>query len=318
VLKSPETTPDELASLHTALAAPFQKGRAIEVDGVKYGWPPHPGHPYTEAEPCLWTVCALAAALGRPGVVPPADRAVLLERLTWTEGAAKTFRPHEDGGWNIFPNQVDPGHHSPYSTTLALLALLEVRAAGLPWEGSVARRDELLRLTATWLADRFLPDAKPPGWRRTEDAQDIVSPGLSLQIYALLLRAEAEGLVTLPSDVAREIPLALAGLVGQDIEVAADAGEFGLAFRSHEGRAEVRNEAINFLWHPWAIATAQAWLVRCRRTGAPQAELVSARRVLGHLVVDLRAKAVSKAGSGWTFIAAETLIGLSALGSPGG
>ncbi len=316
VLKAPEATSAELATLSTALAAPFVKGRAIEVDGVKYGWPPHPGFPYTQAEPCLWTVCAIAAALGREGAVAPADRPLLLERLAWTEGACKTFRAHEDGGWNIFPNQKEPGHHSPYSTTLALLALLEVRDAGLPWEGSEARRDELLRLTATWLAERFIPTSNPPGWRRTEDPQDIVSPGLSLQIHALLLRAEAQGLVTLPAAVEREIPRTLARLVGQDIEVAADAGEFGLAFRSHKGVDEVRNEAINFLWHPWGVMTARLWLARAERTGASAADLVQARRVLGHLVVDLRAKAIAKAGAGWTFVAAETLIGLSAVPAP--
>ncbi len=318
VLGAPETTPAELASLSSALAAPFVNGRAIEVDGVKYGWPPHPGFPYTEAEPCLWTVCALAAALGREGAVAPGDRAAALERLAWAEAACKTFRAHEDGGWNIFPNQKEPGHHSPYSTTLALLALLEVRAARLPWEGSEARRDELLRKTAAWLAERFLPASDPPGWRRTEDPQDIVSPGLSLQIHALLLRAEAEGLVTLPVAIEREIPRTLGRLVGQDIEAAADAGEFGLAFRSHKGVDEVRNEAINFLWHPWGIVTARLWLARTERTGAAAADRVQARRVLGHLVVDLREKALAKAGAGWTFVAAETLIGLSAVDGPTG
>ncbi len=72
-------------------------------------------------------------------------------------------------------------------------------------------------------------------------------------------------------------------------------------------------EALGFLWYPWAMNSAQLWLLRAEKLGAPKEDQVRVRRALGHLVNGLGNEAVSKYKSEWTFQAAETLYGLSAI-----
>jgi hypothetical protein len=70
------------------------------------------------------------------------------------------------------------------------------------------------------------------------------------------------------------------------------------------------------LWHPWAVDCAARWLARCERRGAPGDEIVRTRRVLGHLVLDLGEAAAADAKNGFTYVTAETLIGLEAVAGP--
>ena len=310
LLRGGDLVPEDRRRALTALAYAFEPGQRIEAAGVPYGWSPHFGFDYTEAEPLLWTLAALARALGTPDLVAASEREVWLGRLGWVERAARLYRPDESGGWNIFPNQLKPEHHSPYSGALALLALLEVRDAGLPFEGSTARRDALIASTARHFVATFLADAQPPGWRRTRDPLDVVSSGLTLQIHGLLLRARAAGLADVPAAILDAIPRRLEALVGGQIDSASDAGEFQLEFVNHHGVKVRHNEAINFLWHPWAVETAWRWLAD-PPASAPKHAIVAVRRVLGHLVVDMASDAIRVASKGYGFVAAETLMGLS-------
>lgn len=325
IFRAPEVSAERLRRALGDLGSSFgPRTEFIEQDGVAYGWPAHPDSAYTEAEPALWTVAAIALALGRPGVVPEADRGLWLERLRRSQRACDLYRPLEDGGWNMFPHQDDLVRHSPYTTALALLALLEVHGAGLPWaDGGTERRDALLRSTAAWLASRFVADAPVPGWRGTPFVDDRISSGLTLQVYGELLRAEAQAGVAVPSPILAAIPRHLEELGQKALKEAYDAGENTVRFQSHRDRAESARtgkpvwsggaESVNFLWHPWAIEAAARWLDRARRSGAEPADLQRVRRALGHLVVDLGDDAFKEATSGFTFVASETLYGLSSL-----
>jgi hypothetical protein len=225
----------------------------------------------------------------------------------------------------MFPHQDDLARHSPYTTALALLALLEVHAAGLPWaDGGAERRDRLLAATAAWLASKFAANAPVPGWRGTPQVDDRVSSGLTLQIYAELLRAESQAGVALPAPILAALPRHLEELGGKALKEAYDAGENSVRFQSHRDKAESARsgkpvwstgaESVNFLWHPWAIEAAVRWLDRAKRMGgADPADLQRVRRTLGHLVVDLGDDAFKEATSGFTFVASETLYGLSSI-----
>jgi hypothetical protein len=63
----------------------------------------------------------------------------------------------------MFPLQERKTAHSTYTTALALEALLELRASGLPWNGSERLRDELINSTVRWLLSQF--DPAGAGWR---------------------------------------------------------------------------------------------------------------------------------------------------------
>jgi len=291
----------------------FEAGSTIEGDdGRKYGWRAHAKEERTQAEPAIWTVAALAGALGRPGLLTGEDRERALKRLAYAQGVLKIYRPVENGGWNMFPNQEDPALNNVYTTTLALLALLETRKR-ISLEGSVEKRDQLLKATAQWLVDQFDDKASPAGWNAASETHSAPIDGLTLQIYGELLRAEAEAGVTLPARITNQIPDHLAKCVERDLSFPADSGEFAAFFTDHLKQQYMAREALGFLWYPWAINSAQLWLLRAEKVGAPKEDQVRVRRALGHLVNGLGNEAVSKYKSEWTFQAAETLYSLSAI-----
>jgi len=213
----------------------------------------------------------------------------------------------------MMPNQTEPGRHAPYSTALALLALLELKQADLPWGGSKETRDRLLRATAQWLVERYAESGGLRGWRGTPDPSDPVSPGLSIQIASELLRAESIAGFPLPEYVKVELPATLGSLAERTTEAPPDAGETFVEFVDHEGRKDSRSEAINYLWHPWAIDACTRWLARPDAPGADPADRVRVRRTLGLLVVDMAETTFAKATSGYIFVASETLYALSSI-----
>ncbi len=291
----------------------FTPGQFIEG----YGWLAHFDGGYTEAEPACWTVAALAKALATPSLLE-GERRKVFEGYLFKAQTVLTQRHHpkETGAWNIFPNQANLDYYSPYSTALALLALLETKSAGQPWEGSVEKRDALLKSTANFLIGLFEQKADLWGWRRTADRAEPISEGLTFQIYAELLRAEKEAGIVLPDTMHAEIPKHLARLIEKTPDSSYDAGEYSVRFTTHEGKEDRRNEAINFLWHPWAVDTAVRWLASPGAAKAKREDLVRARRALGHLVVVLSKTQVENATSQYSFIAGEALIGLSAVPPP--
>jgi hypothetical protein len=91
------------------------------------------------------------------------------------------------------------------------------------------------------------------GWRRTAERADPISEGLTLQIYAELLRAEAEAGIDISPAILEAIPDQLTRLYEGNPNAAYDMGEYTVTFTNHQNREELGNEGINFLWHPWAI-----------------------------------------------------------------
>lgn len=314
IFATPELSDASAAQLLRAIEVPFQPGAAIEgVDGRKYGWVAHPNEDRTQAESAIWTAAALAKALGRPGFLTGEARERAMKHLAYAHEVLKLYRPSDDGGWNMFPNQKDPSQHNIYTATLALLALLETRKANLPWDGSIEKRDQLLNATAQWLADKYDDRVDSPGWHTASETHGEIIDGLTLQLYSELLRAEAEAGFALPERIASQMPDYLAKCVERSLSFPNDSGEFSASFTDHRGQKYVAREALGFLWYPWAIHASQLWLLRAEKRGAPMEDQVRVRRALGHLVIELGEEAVAKHKSEWTFQAAETLYGLSAI-----
>lgn len=316
---TPDAERDEqIRKFVVGLEAPFAPGLAIEKDGIKYGWISHPNETHTQAEPALWTAIALAKALGRPGLLTNEERQRVEQHMAYTQEVLKLYHPLDmkSGGWNMFPRQKDPTQHNTYTTALALLALLEMRAAGVGWEGSAEHRDALLGAAARWLMDNYDPHADPPGWKAGSETTYETLDGLTLQIHSELLRAEAEAGVTLSPQIVEQMPRYLARTVERDMKFPVASGEFAAPIIDRDGKDSMDREAIGFLWYPWAINASVRWLGRAEQHGASPEDRVRVRRALGHLVVGLGGEAVDKASGEWTFQAAETLYGMAAIPPP--
>ncbi|HEY0408157.1 MAG TPA: toll/interleukin-1 receptor domain-containing protein [Pyrinomonadaceae bacterium] len=318
VARAPEATDEDLRSVLEAVEMIFDPAILVERNGAKFGWRPTRSV-YTAAEPSLWTIALLANLLKQPGRVPENDQRRLLEqRLAYTQEVASLYRPTESGGWNTFAQQTRPEEHSAYTSTLALLALLETRAAGLPWQGSVEKRDALIVSTARWLISQFDNKTTPAGWRAAPDAQGPVSDGLTLQIYGLLLRAEAEANVSIPVEINAAMLEHLAGLTGRPLDFPLTAATFIRVFKNYDGQMRDETQAVEFIWHPWAVECATLWLKRAEKSGARVEDRVRVRRSLSYLVTEIEEPVMNSLLSKETktFVVSETLYGLSAVASP--
>jgi|GEM_PF-2824004 len=308
---------DELSAVDYigALNDLFQQNLLVEQHGTKFGWL-RDDNSYPIAEPAFWAIAALST-VSASGHLDDETRKRLLQELDYTQSVADLYRPINDGGWNTFAQQNSPDRHSVYTSTLALLALLEVRDAGLAWHGDKLQVDTLLRSTAAWLNSQFDTTGPLLGWRvHLNDASNSnngpVSDGLTLQIYSELLRAEDEASVAIPEEILLAIPRHLNSLVGRRSDYPIIAGTNWQDFTNFDGKFMTQNITENFLWYPWAIECAVQWLRRLQRVhGSPEA-LRQADRVLGYLLVDLGAEKLTPASVAHdsTFVSSEQLYGV--------
>jgi hypothetical protein len=277
-----------------ALNAPFAPGSLIEVDGKKFGWL-RDYSDYPVSQPVHWTIAALAVALGRGDLVSNEQRERLTANLNYSQIVAGLYRPIDDGGWNVVAQQDKPEHHSTYIATLALLAMLELRHAGLGWHNDRLQLDAMLRGTAAWLAGQFEEQAILAGWRvHLNDGSSVasgpVSDGLTLQIYGELLRAEEEANIAIPAQILAAIPRHLDSLLGRPNDYPVSSGTIWLDFTNVDGKRVSKQITENYLWYPWAIECTVRWLRRLVRVGGRPEARVQARRILGYLLVGLGAQ----------------------------
>jgi hypothetical protein len=151
----------------------------------------------------------------------------------------------------MLPAQKDPNKHHLYTTTLALLALLQANEANLAWEGSAEQRDQLTRQTAQWLVDHFDPKGEPPGWRGTSEDTLEIYDGLTIQIFAELLETQKVlPNFSLPPAMLNEIPRQLALFARRDLSFPVNGGEFLAQYTQFDGREGVGRRLIKYLWYP--------------------------------------------------------------------
>lgn len=297
-----------------ALEMPFAPSLEANEPRRRYRWIDLDGVEYDKSTPALWVAAAQGAALGKPHLLEGNARETVLRHYEYVQDILKDYHPSEDGGWNMFPSQKDPNKHHLYSTTLALLTLLQAHEAGLPWDGSAERRDQLIRQTAQWLIDRFDPKGEPPGWRGTgEDTLEIYD-GLTMQIFAELLETkQALPEFVVPPAIMAEIPRQLSWFARRDLTFPVNGGEFLAQYTRFDGQEAVGRRLIKYLWYPWVIDCSVRWLELAEKQQLPKEQRVGVRRALGHLVVDLGDEALKRAQGDYTFFASEDLYGLTSI-----
>jgi hypothetical protein len=155
-----------LEDFWSVLEAPFADGLPIlGMDGSRLGWlVGDTDHP--RVEPALWTIAALASALRNGGFLGEerVERAHL--RLRYAQEVADLYRPVAGGGWNVVPRQRNPGEHTTYAAALALLALLELREAGLDWRGDKGKSTPCCARLRTGLPGSSMRRARCPAGAR--------------------------------------------------------------------------------------------------------------------------------------------------------
>ena len=309
--------PEAQREFFPPLEKPFDSSLEINEPHRRYRWIDLDGVEYDKSTPVLWIAAAQGAALGKANLLDEKERATVLRHYEYVQEILKEYHPTTSGGWNMLPSQKDPNKHHLYSTTLALLTLLQAHEAGLPWEGSTQRRDELIKQTAQWLIDHFDPKGEPPGWRgMSEDTLEIYD-GLTIQIFAELLQTrQALPEFTLPPAILNEIPQQLALFARRDLSFPVNGGEFLAAYVRFDGQEGVGRRLIKYLWYPWVIDCSVRWLELAEKEQLPREQRVQVRRALGHLVVDLGDEALKRAQRDYTFFASEDLYGLAGIKPP--
>lgn len=312
VLSVPDEEAQDARALVPLLSTPFTSDTRIERNGVKYGWPAEKGAISAIAPPAFWTAMSLVVAF-RKNAFPTEDaRVKALQDLAYVESVLSLYHPDDSGGWNLFADQVNPGQHDVYAATLALMTLLEVKRSGLPWEGTVERRDQLIRRTFDWLIGRFNNRAQPPGWSSGNQSISGAWEGLTLQIYGRLLDAQSEMGIAIPNEVAEQIPRHLAGIPERQKEFANDGGEYAVEIKRPGEEVKIQ-ENIYFLSYPWAIDCTARWLRSEHARSVPPEDRLAVERTLAHLIIDRGDEVIPKVLDAGTFYAAEALYGLSSV-----
>jgi len=271
--------------------------------------PPVPSLKPIDSCGAFWAVNMLADSHNNPAPPVRAKREEIDARLIEVQETLENYRGKQ-GGWFMFPGAQQTAPANVYSTVLALLSLLECKKAGLPWLGSEARRDELLQASALWLQREFYQDAKAAGWRGTGENRYEVFDGLTLQVYATLLRAQNEAGIPLPHHIMQAMEQHLINCAFRSANFPVASGEFESEIMI-EGNSIQRKEAYRFLWYPWALMAMEEWFTWQKTTVQPPEKIVRIRRARAHLVMKIGPDVVDTVHDNWLFIAAETLYGLS-------
>ena len=317
VLHAPEAQQDAVSESRLSLQQ-LQTQFVKDPQGAPYGWLPNESAKYTSAEPLLWATAAYAAAWA---YLDDASQERMVPTLNELNTSTRLFRMCDGRttvcGWNMFPNMEDPTKHSTYSTALALAALLDLRAAKIPWmEGEAhftpaghERLQRLIAATAAYLAQTF-QRGKPSGWRPSSALPGPVDDGLTFQVFAVLLRARREAGVNVPDEIVNAVP----ARVGELVNIFSDRPTYstwswsGHALRNHRGeRVTSETPDFRYLWYPWALECAYEWLRFADDHPQRMADVVRVRRARDHLFMDELRRAVSTSKNAMTFVGAETL-----------
>ena len=298
------------AELVMGALAPFQpqKGKALSFFEEMFH-PPVPSLKPIDSCGAFWAINMLADSHRNPAPAAASHKEEIHAKLLEVQEVLELYRM-ENGGWRMFPGAQQSAPPNSYSTVLALLALLECKKAELPWLGSVERRDAMLQASAVWLHKQFHQGAKAAGWRGTGENRYEVFDGLTLQVYATLLRAHNEAGIAMPLPIMKAMEHHLIQCAFRPATFPVASGEFESELMIHGNNVQ-RKEAYRFLWYPWALNAIEQWLIWEKSVPQPTETLVRIRRTRAHLIREIGDDVVNTAEGNWLFIAAETLYGLS-------
>lgn len=275
--KDTEELSRELAALFTSLPKDWWKGN--------YGVPADNNTAYPRVESLLWTGNALAA-LASKGIESdePWSKSRFGSSVRYVQESSLRYHDKSSNGWWVYP-QTNDG--DTYATTLATQMLMDLRDAHVSWPGG-EDPDVLIRHNIEWLVKQYHRDRKGTwGWK--EGTSDDTVPGLTLQTYAVLLRAQAEGDRPVPPAIISTITKILEdGFQDTNLINAMDMTVLpkDIMFTNPADGRQSHPTALatQFVWYPWAIECIARWLdLQPEHTNALHNHLV--RRTLTDLLM---------------------------------
>jgi hypothetical protein len=183
------------------------------INGLEYGWRRATGD-FVVSMPAMW--CAEAFSRATTSLTQPKDKARFREFLKRTLEMALRYQRLKirgvngdvpvEGAWDMMALQATDTPTSNYSAVLALQMLLEARRASYWIDGNDVERDRLLAKTHERLiAQSGTTSQGFQNWMAANVKGEDFSEGLTLQAFAVLLRAEEEARLPLPPGMFDEI-----------------------------------------------------------------------------------------------------------------
>ncbi len=289
-----------------AISAPKEPWDFI---GNGRGWYARPGELDERADPCLWMLAAVAVGLRleNASLSDPSDLTKLQHLLSQTEPLLARYWDGGTGAWSTFADQPKEIRGQAYSSTLAILALVEVRRSRLLLTVAGMPVDDAILKTARWLVEDFVSE-ETPGWRAMgKSSENEVTEAFTLQAYAVLLQVEAD----FPERFHLEGRLLehLRNLMSRADHPGDDSIERLWVVVAPDKKEE---KSTLLLWKPWAVATLVGWMRRLDRMDAPWTERATALRNVKR-IVERQGRYVDRLATDLTFRSSELLYGLTLL-----
>lgn len=330
-LKSGDLEAGEADQLANAIHNRFGFDKKTSQDWVpeEKGWYTRPGLKQFQVEPGLYTAGAIAMLLRREDLSPE-PREQLLGHFRDIQDHLKKFDRYPQGIFDVFARQRTRDIHSMYSTTIALMMLLEVRRSGLQWGTANDQLDQSIRAMFQWLVTQYDRESAVHGWRGFDSPKERndVSEGLTLQIYTTLMDVEKAMGLKVPDEFYQDMeslllshslhdgPLSVGRTFIDVFPPQTKPSDCSCPLADPDPEAKTKEEhneaSIVFLWRPWAIRSARLLLQHFEQSGASAGRQLAVRQVLDRILEDGQ-QTLIRDQSDYTFVSAEMLTGLSPL-----
>jgi hypothetical protein len=312
VLRDPNLSRADFQIISPMLDRVFTESDFRFWKGKRVGWADEDQWP--RAEPLLWMIMALSAALKRNDLASEDERIRLVEYLGIVQEMAESYYPLQDGGWNMFPFG-PPNRHFVYTTGIALHALLQVHSAGLCWRGDCNTLKKMIVDAARWLTEAFVDEKGVTGWRRrpNDELQLPVVPDLSILISASLVRAHLDIGIPLSDRIVSSALQELTNLRLRSYSPSIHEITDYVIETSSEGGPPNAIMIVRIMWYPWTIEGLINWLQYAERRNYPPEMRRALERSLGHVLITLSSAMLAHMTSAPMWIKGETSYGFGAV-----
>jgi TIR domain-containing protein len=305
IYRDPGSAKNEREALLPLLDQMFQDDFFQVVSGKRVGW--RDTITIQRAETPIWAIMALTQVIHRARD-DPESKAKFLRYLDAAQEIADQYRPLSDGGWNI-AREDRPDNHQIYTTTLALHALLELRASDLCWHANCTELNNMIRASVAWLADAFVDrGVMAGGWR---SATDDMPPNrdLSIFVFGALGRASVDLKIELPSAIEQEAIKQLIELEDHTYLPSQQEIAYSVQFADEQGwRSSIVTTRV--FWYPWAIEALPRWLQYAHQHRSPPEITTALNRSLTHILRSTSDAMLDDMTHSLMFVRAETLYGI--------